>query len=789
MRFLTHISKKGRVWLLSVGILTGVLLLAYALCLPNPLFQVPYSRVVESADGHLLGARIAKDGQWRFSPSDTIPDKFTKALIAYEDKRFYYHPGVDPLAIGRALLSNIRTSKTVSGASTLTMQTIRLSRAPRARTWGEKIMEAVLATRLEWRCSKQEIITLFAQHAPFGGNVVGLEAACQRYFGRSPSQLSWAEAALLAVLPNAPSLMHPGKNRLALMTKRNALLTRLYQEGTIDLQTYDLAQAEPLPQQTYAIPEHAYHLTERVGKELGDTYVRTTTDFQLQQRVNATAWRYNAHYRSNHVENLAVVVVHVATGTVRAYVGNIYDPLQPRRGGSVDVATAPRSSGSTLKPFLYAAMLDDGSLLPTQLVKDVPYHYKDFAPKNFTQTFDGAVPAHQVIERSLNVPSVYMLDRYGVERFHQLLQQVGFQTINKDPMHYGLSLILGGAEITLCDLVQAYYHQAAQLNQVKDPTFPIYKDITYNAADSLPSQRATLTEPPLSNASLYLLFESLSRLNRPEEEAQWERFSHGRKVAWKTGTSWGHRDAWSIGVTPEYVVGVWVGNADGEGRAQLTGVGYAAPLLFEVFSLLPETGWFARPEVELERLAVCRQSGHPASALCPQVDTLWVPRVSHRPDPCPYHVAVHLSPDGAYRVNSSCCPVSQIQTVPWFVLPPIQAWYYSQTHLDYRPLPPLHPMLEQGALNRSRLEILYPQPGDIVSTPRDLDGQRQGAIFRAMHHDSQALLFWHLDNQFLGTTSNGEHQITISPVPGRHLLQVTDSYGADATVSFTVSDL
>ena len=438
---------------LLIGIVALLTLLAVVLR-PRQLFDDPVCAVLESSDGHLLGARIAADGQWRFPAADTVPEKFAKAIIAFEDKRFRYHPGIDPLAVARALRLNLRSGEVRSGASTLTMQTIRLSRGDKPRTLGEKMLEAVLALRLEAYLDKDEILALYAAHAPFGGNVVGLEAAAWRYFGRPADELSWAESATLAVLPNAPALIHPGSRRDALLAKRNFLLDKLCQAGEFDAVTCELAKDEPLPDKPHPLPEIAYHYLETLRKQQGDRLYRSHIDYALQQRAEAVVRRHGEVFASNEVFNLAALVLDVHSGEPLIYVGNVGHGTRVH-GDNVDVVQAPRSSGSTLKPLLYGAMLDEGQILPGMLVSDIPFHYKDFTPNNFNHTFDGAVPARDVIRRSLNVPAVRMLYEYGVEKFIDLLQKAGFTTITRGADTYGLSLILGGAEIKLADLAAA----------------------------------------------------------------------------------------------------------------------------------------------------------------------------------------------------------------------------------------------------------------------------------------------------------------------------------------------
>ena len=735
--------------------------LLYLFCLPAKLFKAPLSATLQSADGTLLGARISDEGQWYFPPAKSVPDKFAKCIVCYEDKRFWWHPGIDFLSVGRAIRQNFSRGEVVSGASTLTMQVIRLSRPQAPRNIPEKLLEAVMATRLELRHSKKKILLLYASNAPFGGNVVGIEAAAWRYFGRPADQLSWAESAMLAVLPNSPALIHPGRNRERLLEKRNFLLDKLYAQGVIDELECELAKDEPLPEKPLPMPDKAYHLLERMRAEGGDKAYFCTLDPSLQERVNAIARNHFEIYHSNLVDNMGVLVMDVHSGDILAYYGNTHGLAKGLRGAEVDMVPAARSSGSTLKPLLYAAMLQSGQILPGSLIKDTPYNYNNFSPHNYSRSFDGAVPANEVIERSLNVPSVRMLEQYGAPRFLELLQEMGFSTINKDADHYGLSLILGGAEITLETLVGAYRAMAAKLLDEPGPQIP------------------------LSRASIWLTFDALSRAGRPEEESSWMEFSSGRKIAWKTGTSWGNRDAWSVGVSPDYVVGVWVGNSDGEGRSQMTGVGYASPVMFDVFTALPASRWFSMPLDDMVPLEVCHQSGLPASRICPDRDTVWVPDIKVRPDECKYHRIVHLDADRQWQVNSSCYPVEKMVEEVRFVLPPAMEWYYIKNHLDYRPLPPKHPDFDAGSEQGNPIEIIYPQQGITVVTTRGLDGKEQGVVVRAAHTDPGAVIFWHLDDKYIGRTV-GEHDLMLRPEPGRHLLTAMDSAGASRSVYFTV---
>ncbi|MCR5454149.1 MAG: transglycosylase domain-containing protein, partial [Bacteroidales bacterium] len=406
--------------------------------LPKFPFDASYSLVVTDSSGTLIGARIADDGQWRFPQGDSVPYKFSNCIVCYEDKRFWSHNGVDLLAIIRAAWQDIKNCKIISGGSTITMQTIRLSRRE-DRTFVEKFIEIVQALRLEIRYSKDEILMMYASHAPFGGNTVGIETAAQRYFGRPAHTLSWAESAMLAVLPNNPSLIHLSRNRDALKAKRNALLDKLLQEEIITDETCQLAKEEPLPTSPKPYPQIASHLVERIAanKQNFGEPVRTTINSRLQMRTREILAAHARNLRADGIYNGAVMIMEVNTGNVVAYVGNT-DAIEGRDDGNdVDIIQSVRSTGSILKPFLYCAMLSEGEILPNTLVADIPMQISGYMPKNYRLTYDGAVPASKALARSLNVPSVKMLQQYSGEKFINILKKLQISSVNKPADYYG----------------------------------------------------------------------------------------------------------------------------------------------------------------------------------------------------------------------------------------------------------------------------------------------------------------------------------------------------------------
>ena len=689
--------------LIVLGIVFVVLSITWLFCLPRELFKdAQYSTVVEDSSGELIGARISSDGQWRFPPSsEPVPETYATCLIEFEDRWFLYHPGVNPVAIFRALRQNVAAGRTVSGASTISMQVIRMSRSSsfvdnggagklknddgkgRKRSIGEKLIEAVLATRLEARYTKDEILVLYAANAPFGGNVIGIEAASWRYFSHSPSELSWAEAATLAVLPNSPSLIHPGKNRTLLLNKRNRLLTRLYEEGKISREDYESAVDEELPLKPAPLPQYASHLVEYYRKTRPGCRVTTSIDLGRQIMAEAVADRWNADFSLKGMHDLSIVVIDVRSGLPIIYIGNA-SADESRPGAKVDIARSLRSTGSILKPFLYAASLQEGVILPNTLLPDIPININGFTPQNFDRTFAGAVPASTALTRSLNVPAVNMLRDYGVSRFLDLLKDCGLTGLNRSADDYGLSLILGGAEARLYDVTRAY---AAMAHYYLSPGIG-EKYRSESGSSGCDAWWLSKKWPLTDKCAIWYTFSALTELNRPDE-MDWKMVASAKKVAWKTGTSFGFRDGWAVGVTPEYAVGVWVGNAAGEGAPGLVGAVTAGPVMFDIFNLLRTGSWFSEPSSEGCVVAeTCSESGYLCNMSCEHRDTVFLPKASLATDPCPYHHYVRVTADGGYRVSPSESLPPGSRLCSYFTLPPAMEWYYCKSHPDYRKIPP-----------------------------------------------------------------------------------------------------
>ena len=771
------------------------LLIWFWLCLPQKLFNSPTSYVIEDKDGNLLNATIAADGQWRFPYNQHVPQKFIDCITVFEDRRFFKHPGVDPAAIVRAITKNIKNKGVVQGGSTITMQVIRLSKRNDKRSIWNKLKESILAVRLEMSYSKKEVIALYASHAPFGSNIVGLDAASWRYYGRSADKLSWGEMAALAVLPNAPALVHPGRNRNVLLRKRNLLLDNLLKAGKIDSSTVELARLEPLPDEPLRLPQNASHLLQRFIKDnktwKQETKIKTTLDGNLQKNVSRIIQQHQSILKGNGINNACALVLDVETGNVLSYVGNITDAYNKEMEADVDVIAAPRSPGSILKPILYASILSDGAILPNSIIADIPTQIGSYAPKNFDLGYDGAVPANRALSRSLNVPAVKMLQQYKYQRFYETLRQCGITTLNRNADTYGLSLILGGCEVTPWDIAAVYASMARTLNhqtknhgKIDATDFHAANYLALNYKPKTTNNKPPTTNIPLDPTSIWFTFQAMQEVMRPGDEGLWQQFSSSQKIAWKTGTSFGFRDGWAIGVTANHVVAIWVGNTDGEGRPGLIGIETAAPILFDIFRLLPNSKWFERPKYNFIYVPVCRQSGYRANIDCPDADTVFMPPNGTRSALCPYHKMMHLDATGNFRVTEECESPSNMQHKSWFLLSPAMEYYYKQRNADYKILPPFKTgcaFSETGKL----IELIYPQPEAKIYVPLEITGEKGKTVFTAAHRRAGVKIFWSLDDAFIGSTENF-HQVGLSPLPGKHIITLVDENGISVSRQFEI---
>ena len=748
-----------------------IFLILYWFSLPSPIFKTAHSTVVFDSNHNLLGAITASDQQWRFPEIDSIPSKFKTCIINFEDRYFYYHFGINFIAVLRALKQNIFAQKIVSGASTLTMQVIRLSQKNKPRTIYQKLIEMYLSTRLELTYSKDKILRLYATHAPFGSNIVGLETAAWRYFGTSPHHLSWAESAMLAVLPNQPGLIYPGKNVDALFQKRNRLLKKLFKRGIINQETYELSILETIPEHPNRLPNLASHLLfDLIKKGKRGKRINTSLKSHIQQNVRKNLEKYHNLLKFNDIQNACALVIDNHSGQVLAYVGNV--GTKNENSSQVDIIQAKRSTGSLLKPFLFALALDKGLITPKTLLPDYPTFFDDFVPKNFSKNYYGAVAADQALIESLNIPFVHLLTRYNYHKFHHKLNVLGFkEDLNPNPDYYGLTLILGGLETSLWKLVNAYYNFYQTSIGKKNRT-----EINYFQTKTTQTKRLNY---PISLSAAWLTTQTLFEVNRPNTDVAWQYFESSKKIAWKTGTSIGFRDAWAIGYSNDYLVGVWVGNADGEGRAGLIGGLTAGPILFDIFkqldpNTLEHTDFKTPDDITISSLKICKESGLKPNSLCPNSQEINVPKGSLNLETCSYHKKIFLNRKGE-QVNNTCSPILDMTAKSWFILPPVMAYYFKKQNPNYEVLPDYAQDCQPNTSN-AQMQFIYPYRNTKLFIPKYLDGEYGKIIFELAHQNPAKKVYWHIDNQYIGQTEQ-DHQIETFLSKGKYTLSVVDEDG------------
>lgn len=781
-------NKKGKLLILFFAVFAMFFLFVK---LPSPLFDVPYATLLRSQDGKLLDVSITEDQQWRFPPLETIPEKCKIATRLFEDEYFYYHLGVNPVSLARAARQNFTSGKILSGGSTISMQTVRMALGNKKRTYWQKIIEIALSFKLELTHKKATIFKQYVNHAPYGGNIVGLNAASWRYFSRPPEKLSWGEAAALAVLPNNPTSIFPGYNQEELIAKRNRLLDKICNRGYFDKEDLEVYKSEVIPNNIAPLPNHTPHLLQRAISEnrTGENIV-STLDFDLQKRVTAAVKKYNAKMSLREINNAAALILDIKTGDVLAYVGNA--ATADTHAKYVDIITSPRSPGSLLKPFLYAAVLDDGIVLPQQLVKDVPLYYNGFIPKNFDRKFRGVVPADKALSSSLNVPFVHLLISYRYKRFYHLLKKMGYP-LDQPPGHYGLSLILGTAESSLWEISSIYAGMArAYQAYLERPLNSGYSNEDYHPNNYVKSKSISRKDTKiqetgfLSIEAIEATFKAMQQLERPEQESGWESFLSKKQIAWKTGTSYGYKDAWAIGLNSKYLVGVWVGNADGEPRSDLVGVRAAAPLMFNLFRFLDgksilNDAPMGSPE------EVCLVSGMLATERC--FNSTYQPLTADflkTAKNCTYHQSLHLNAAKTHRVNSECHDIYDMVSKNYFVLDPVQAWYYKKYYPNYE-APPAYINSCDDNSSSATIQLLYPQKNAKILIPKEQDGSYGKVVLQAVHQNPNTKLFWHLNASFIGLTEEN-HQMAVEVSPGVQELTLVDDLGNEVRSFFTVLD-
>lgn len=722
--------------------------------------HAPYSQVVYDRRGEVLRIFLTPDEKWRIEARlDEIDPLLVRATVCFEDRFFWFHPGVNPLAVLRAAWQNVRAGRIVSGGSTLSMQSARIVE-PRPRTWRAKLVEALRAFQYELRLGKRRILELYLSRAPYGGNLEGVTAAALAYFGRPPRRLTPAEVAFLVSLPQAPvsrSLLRasPSEVRKA----RDRVLARMRACGLLSEAAYRSALRESVPTGLRPMPARALHATDYLHALFPQAArIRSTLDADVQRTVESLVQAYRPVVYRNGATNVSVVVIENSTRKVRALVGSL-DYWDEAHDGQVPGFLAPRSPGSALKPFLYALALQKGVITTETLLEDYPTSIRGYQPVNFSGTFRGLVRAEEALAYSLNVPFVHLLRRTGFRDFLRLLERGGIDV--RSGVDYGLSVITGALEVRLLDLTNLYVTLARDGRHGP----PVLVEDA-----SRPETERRLLHP----GAVVLTRRALALRDRPDAPHLRAVTLPRATVYWKTGTSWGRRDAWSVGFHAGYTVGVWVGNFSGEGAEGIVGGELAAPLMFDVLNALPAPAPELRPppDADLTRVPVCPFSGERPTDACPGVRWVLAVRDAAPLRACPYHRRLLVERDSGRRM----CPwrsyaPDEVTARVFTVLPPLAAAFLGMPASTEPP-----PSESCGPPEAApELRILSPLDGATYLLSADVRGSG-GIPLRAVTPAPDRRIFWFVNDRFVGSTASGGVQVIRLP-PGPVTVVAVDSTG------------
>ena len=781
-RFFTRrVLKRGL--LVVAGLFLSFLLLNWIFPLPD---RIEYSTIITDDKGEVIHAYLTRDQQWRMKTElSEISPLLRKTIIEKEDRYFYYHPGINPMAMGRAFVKNIFRWKRTSGASTITMQVAR-SLEPKKRTYWNKCIEVFRAFQLEWKYSKDEILQLYLNKVPYGGNIEGVKSASILYFKKNPDHLSLAEIMALSVIPNRPSSLVMGKNNDRIVGERNKWLRRFAREKVFSEKEIADALSEPLTATRGAVPDFIPQLAWKLKRKGGDI-IHTTIELNTQRKIEKLVKDYSRTLSLKNIRNAAVIVLDNQTHQVVSYVGSA-DFRDSADGGQVNGAAAIREPGSTLKPLLYGLCIDAGLLTPKMMITDVAVNYEGYAPENYDRKFSGYVSMEYALEHSLNIPAVKSLKALGKDKFVQALAECDFQQIKKDQQKLGLSMILGGCGATLEELTGMYSIFANGGRFVK-PEYTLGGDTAAVAGAGRGAGGAArgagaagvsdAGKRVLSPAAVFMINETLSKVNRPDFPLNWESTVHLPKIAWKTGTSYGRRDAWSIGYNKRYTVGIWVGNFSGVGVPELSGANVATPLLFTVFNTIDyddDQSWFAQPK-DCDVRMVCSETGLPPADHCTNLVTDYFILLVSPGRHCDNMQEIFVSADEKISYCRSCLPESGYKKKLYKVIPPEMKEYYEENRIAYQPIPP----------HNSDCEKVFREGAPVVTSPRN------GSEYLINRKDPEPLqlrcrvsndvgkVYWYINDKFFKSGEAGSKEFFI-PEEGPVKISCTDDKGRNKNV-------
>jgi len=751
---------------LSISALLTLLILFslnYIFPVTDKIDKIEYSTIITGNKGEVIHAFLTADEKWRMKTSlEEISPLLKKTIIEKEDRFFYYHAGVNPLAMIRALFNNVLKMKRTSGASTITMQVARaLERRPRSYT--NKLIEIFRGWQLELNYNKNEILRLYCNLLPYGGNIEGVKSASFLYFQKDPDHLSLAEITALSIIPNRPSSLVPGKNNDLIIRERNKWLKIFAAKKVFTAKQIVDALAEPFNVSRGSVPLFAPHLS-RLLKQSKEPVVHSSLDMNMQFKTEKIVKDYSRTLSLKNIRNAAIVIIDNSTHQVITYVGsaNFNDTID---GGQVDGAIAVRQPGSTLKPLLYGMCIDAGLITPKSIIPDVNINYGGYAPENYDKKFSGNVSMEYALEHSLNIPAVKCLRQLGTDKFIHALASCNFQQIRKDEKKLGLSMILGGCGANLLELT-ALYSAISNGGEYSKPVF------TTDA-------KSVHSFSVLSDAAAFMINETLSKVNRPDFPVSWQSTERMPKIAWKTGTSYGRRDAWSIGYNKKYTVGVWTGNFSGQDIRELSGAEVATPLLFRIFNTIDydsDEEWFTKPP-ECDIRVVCAETGLPPADYCTnRVTDFFIPMVSSS-EICNNMREVMISANEKTSYCKVCAPATGHKKKMFKVVSPEMQQYYEENNIAYVKIPLHNPQCEQVFKN-DKPQILSPKSEfEYLISKKDPEPLQ----LQCKAGNDVSRIYWYIDNRFY-KASDVRSPVYFIPGEGPVKISCTDDKGRNKDV-------
>lgn len=757
---------------LTVVIITAIVLDTWVFPLPFSSLHKKPSTFVYDRNGQLMRCFISSDQYWRQPVKlDGISTLLVKSVLACEDRWFYYHPGVNVVSLISAAIDNIKAGKIVRGGSTITMQIARMTE-PKPRTIKSKIVEIFRAFQLEFHFSKGELLEIYFNNAPYGGNIEGIGAASYFYFGKPPGQLTPAQAAMLTALPNSPTVLCPGKNIRNCYSARDRVLDVMLGRNIISEQQYREARLEKIDSIKTKTPFYAPHLCRDIAIENPDRCeIISTIDLSIQNVCAGILKKYEYQLKSKNISNAAVVVIDNKSSEILALVGSL-DFFDNKNHGQINGALACRSPGSALKPFAYALAMEKGIVSPNMYLADLPVYYSGYSPQNYDGSYRGVVSVSDALRLSLNVPAVNVCAETGLNSFFELLKKGGISTLKGKYFDYGLPLVLGSCDIKLIELTNLYSVFA---------NGGIYKPYKLIKNDSM-QKYDTLFSTPVC----YIIAEILAELTRPEFPSSWEFSANIPKIAWKTGTSYGRKDAWSIGFNPQYAIGVWAGNFSAEPSPELVGAETAAPILFDIFTSISskiEGGWFTQPD-NIGIRDVCSVSGKLPGPYCPSTIEEYYIRSVSPTSRCDIHQQIIVDSKSGYKMCRFCSSGKECDHKVYEIWPPEISTWFKKTGFQVEVVPQHNPDC-RGTCYGDRPIINSPKPDVDYVIRTYVPIQQQGILLDASVTSGSNRIYWFVDGGLFGSVLPGA-KIFYLPEPGYHNITCSDDQGRSSSITLKI---